>query len=127
MREEELLTVVDWTEPTPLPFAPSSVLGIVSIHGRMFTVVDIAVLLETSSAPQSRRLILALRGDEQLAIAVEKADQILELEIEKSTSETNSSLILGTFISNGRTGSVLEVDNLFAGVIRGRERRQRRF
>lgn len=127
MREEELLTVVDWTEPTPLPFAPSSVMGIVSIHGRMFTVVDIAVLLETSSAPQSRRLILALRGDEQLAIAVEKADQILELEIEKSTSETNSSLILGTFISNGRTGSVLEVDNLFAGVIRGRERRQRRF
>ena len=127
MREEEVLTVADWTEPTPLPFAPSCVLGIVSIHGRMFTVVDIDVLLETSSTLKSRRFVLALRGDEQLAIAVEKADQIIEADIEDKRPETNSSLIRGSFRVNGRAGLLLEVDNLFAGVIRGRERRQRRF
>lgn len=86
----------------------------------MFTVIDLEVLLESSNTFKDRRLILALRGDEQLA----KADQILESEVEGKIPGTNSSLIPGSFSVNGRTGSLLEVDNLFAGVIRGRERRQ---
>ena len=127
MREEEVLTVADWTEPTPLPFAPSSVLGIVSIHGRMFTVVDIDVLLEIDSTIENPRFILALRGDEQLAIAANNADQVFESDVEDKTPGSNSNLVRGTVSVNGRTVSLLEVENLFAGVIRGRERRQRRF
>ena len=127
MREEEVLTVADWTEPTPLPFAPSSVLGIVSIHGRMFTVVDIDVLLEIDSTIENPRFILALRGDEQLAIAANNADQVVESDVEDKTPGSTSNLVRGTVSVNGRTVSLLEVENLFAGVIRGRERRQRRF
>lgn len=127
VREEEVLTVADWTEPTPLPFAPSSVLGIVSIHGRMFTVVDIDVLLEIDSTIENPRFILALRGDEQLAIAANNADQVVESDVEDKTPGSNSNLVRGTVSVNGRTVSLLEVENLFAGVIRGRERRQRRF
>jgi chemotaxis signal transduction protein len=127
VREEEVLTVADWTEPTPLPFAPSSVLGIASIHGRMFTVVDMDVLLETESTIEKPGFILALRGDEQLAIAAKNADQIVESDVEVETQESTSNLVRGTFSVNGRTASLLEVENLFAGVIRGRERRQRRF
>jgi chemotaxis signal transduction protein len=127
VREEEVLTVADWTEPTPLPFAPSSVLGIVSIQGRMFTVVDIDVLLESDSTTENLRFIMALRGDEQLAIAANNADQIVESEAEDKSQESNSNLVRGRFIVNGRNVSFLEVENLFAGVIRGRERRQRRF
>lgn len=127
MREEEVLTVADWTEPTPLPFAPSSVLGLVSIHGRMFTVVDIDVLLEIDSTIENPRFILALRGDEQLAIAANNADQVVESDVEDKRPGSNSNLVRGTVSVNGRTVSLLEVENLFAGVIRGRERRQRRF
>jgi len=127
MREEEVLTVADWTEPTPLPFAPSSVLGIVSIHGRMFTVLDLDVLLESDSTTENPRFIMALCGDEQLAIAANNADQIVESEAEDKSQESNSNLVRGKFSVNGRTVSLLEVENLFAGVIRGRERRQRRF
>jgi purine-binding chemotaxis protein CheW len=127
VREEEVLTVADWTEPTPLPFAPSSVLGIVSIQGRMFTVVDIDVLLESDSTTENPRFIMALRGDEQLAIAANNADQIVESEAEDKSQESNSNLVRGKFSVNGRTVLFLEVENLFAGVIRGRERRQRRF
>jgi len=129
VREEDVLTVADWTEPARLPFAPASVLGIVSIQGRMFTVVDIDVLLETHthSTRENPGFILALRGDEQLAIAAYNADQIVECGVEDLTQESNSGLIRGTFSLNGRTVSLLEVENLFAGIIRGRERRQRRF
>lgn len=127
VREEEVLTVAAWTEPTPLPFAPSSVLGIVSIHGRMFTVVDIDVVLEADSRIENPTFILALRGDEQLAIAANNADQIVESDVEDKTQESISNLVCGAFSVNGRTVSLLEVENLFAGVIRGRERRQRRF
>ena len=41
------------------------------MHGRMFTVVDAAVLLERNGATQSRSIV-ALRGDEQLALAVDE-------------------------------------------------------
>jgi purine-binding chemotaxis protein CheW len=125
VREEEVLTVADWTEPTLLPFAPSSVLGIVSIDGRMFTVLDIDVLLESDRTTENPRFIMALRGDEQLAIAANNADQIVESDDEDKSLESSSNLVCGKLSVNGRTVSLLEVENLFAGVIRGRERRQR--
>ncbi len=69
--DEMILAISDWIEPAPLPFAPPSVLGIVSMHGRMFTVVDAAVLL-ARKAQHRVRSIVALRGDEQLALAIDE-------------------------------------------------------
>ena len=128
MREEDVLTVTDWTAPTPLPFAPSSVLGVVSVHGRMFTVVDLEALMDSDGTNgENHRCILALRGDEQLALAANKADQVLETNVGVGDTQENQHLIRGTINVDGKTISILDVENLFAGVIRGRERRQRRF
>ena len=82
--------------------------------------------LQADRTPENPKFIMALRGDEQLAMAANNADQIVESDVEDRTQESNSNLVRGTFGVNGKTASLLEVENLFAGVIRGRERRRRR-
>jgi len=123
--DEMILEISDWTEPAPLPFAPPSVLGIVSLQGRMFTVVDAAVLLARKAATQ-RRSIVALRGDEQLALAVDESLEVISINPDDVVNETDRELIQGTLRLNGKQVLLLEIDSLFAGIIRGRERRRRR-
>ena len=71
---DEIATVATWREPTPLPHAPNSVLGVVSIQGRMLTVLDLATLpgRESESPAATVQHLIALRGDEQLALAVDE-------------------------------------------------------
>src|SRR5437763_4380384 len=68
--------VAEALRPTPLPHAPRAVLGVVCVRGRMRTVLDPLALVgdneETEAATASKPLIIiALRGDEQLALAAE--------------------------------------------------------
>jgi len=123
LREDSVLKVIDWSAPTPLPFAPNTVVGIVSVQGRMFTVVDLRVLLE---APQQEgKQIIALRGAEQLALAVDESKSVIGVEgvLER---DGPSELFEGKVLVDGNEVSLLNPDALFAGVIRGRERRRRR-
>jgi chemotaxis signal transduction protein len=100
--EDDVFTVSDWREPTPLPFAPDAVLGIVAIEGRMFTVLDIAKHLAAEpTGPPTQ--IVALRGPEQLALAVDDS------EIAQSEAE------------------LLDLRSLFSTVMKGQERRRRNF
>jgi len=123
--DEMILEISDWTEPAPLPFAPPSVLGIVSLQGRMFTVVDAAVLLARKAATQGRSIV-ALRGDEQLALAVDESLEVISINPDDVVNETDRELIQGTLRLNGKQVLLLDIDSLFAGIIRGRERRRRR-
>ena len=123
--DEMILEISYWTEPAPLPFAPPSVLGIVSLQGRMFTVVDAAVLLARKAATQNRSIV-ALRGDEQLALAVDESLEVISINPDDVVNETDRELIQGTLRLNGKQVLLLEIDSLFAGIIRGRERRRRR-
>jgi len=120
-----ILEISDWTEPAPLPFAPPSVLGIVSLQGRMFTVVDAAVLLARKAATQGRSIV-AIRGDEQLALAVDESLEVISINPDDVVNETDRELIQGTLRLNGKQVLLLDIDSLFAGIIRGRERRRRR-
>jgi len=123
--DEMILEISYWTEPAPLPFAPPSVLGIVSLQGRMFTVVDAAVLLARKAATQGRSIV-ALRGDEQLALAVDESLEVISINPDDVVNETDRELIQGTLRLNGKQVLLLDIDSLFAGIIRGRERRRRR-
>ena len=115
------MSVAQWIEPTPLPFAPESVLGIVSIQGRMFTVIDLGRLTQQPVTEPSE-FIVALRGDEQLALAVSEATEVADLPVEQNV---NSKLLRPTLGPNNREVSLLNKNMLFASVLRGRERRQR--
>ena len=103
--EDDVFTVAQWCEPTPLPFAPDSVLGIVAIESRMFTVLEMGNHLGVGPSSQ-RSQIVALRGDEHLALAVDNS------EIEPDDAEQTV---------------LLDLSNLFATVMKGQERRRRSF
>ena len=128
--EDEIATVAEWRKPTPLPHAPAAVLGVVSIQGRMLTVMDPWVLLgETkSSAAYSPTHIVALHGDEQLALATECAEETVEIskdDIQAPAQKTTA--VFGLVRQGDQEIYVLQVKELFPAAIKGRERRRRRF
>src|SRR5258708_7678616 len=82
---DEISAIVSWREPTSLPHAPTSVLGVVSIQGRMLTVLDLATLpvheaqSTNDGLSKTREHIIALRGAEQLALAIETLGEVIQL------------------------------------------------
>ena len=121
--------------PVALPNSPAAVLGVVCVRGRMLTVLDpIAILTgETFNWPASLPCLLALRGDEQLALAAESCRDTITIAASdiQPLSLTNDdgleSAALGVARYAGEEIIVLRMDNLFAAAVRRKERRRRRF
>lgn len=135
---EQISAIVEWQEPAPLPHAPSSVLGVVSIQGRMLTVLDLAKLAsgEAVLADTPRKFLkhlIALRGDEQLALAIEAPGKVVKLTSNESMTdsitkeETVTTPVLGILQREGAEIRILNLKGLFPAAIQGRQRRQRRF
>jgi chemotaxis signal transduction protein len=131
---EEIAAVVTWREPVPLPDTPKSVLGVVSIQGRMLTVLDLAILpmREANSIDAPREApgyIIALRGDEQLALAVEAMGETIDFADSdfSGQGETAGKLISRVLHCEGAEINILNLKELFPTAIQGRERRRRRF
>jgi chemotaxis signal transduction protein len=128
---EEVITIAEWREPAVLPHAPAAILGIVSIHGRMLTVLDLSQLLELRQRSDGLSHILALRGDEQLALAIGAPGETIELGDANgdfaTTKEGNSNLITAVINHNDAEIKILNIQALFSTAIQGRERRRRRF
>lgn len=129
--ESEIASMAEWREPTPLPHAPESVLGVVSIQGRMLTVLDLAALAgsETEADHGSYRHILALRGDEQLALAVSDLGETIEFSSSDYVvaKENEQRFVLGVLRGAEAQFKILNVTELFPAALQGRERRRRRF
>jgi len=128
--ESEISAVEKWRKPTPLPHGPESILGVVSIQGRMLTVLDLATLpgikADTRNGPPQH--IIALRGDEQLALAVDELGKTIETgATEFESGQRAEKCLLGVLNESGAEINVINVKELFPRAIQGRERRQRRF
>jgi hypothetical protein len=93
----------------------------------MLTVLDPATLLEASDNGDSPNgFIVALRGDEQLALAASsKSDEVVSGA--EMVSDGTGPAVLGVIKHNEESFRVLDVKHLFRLAIRGRERRQRQF
>jgi chemotaxis signal transduction protein len=128
---DDVLTIAEWREPAMLPHAPASVLGVVSIHGRMLTVLDLSLLLEQPQRSKDPSHILALRSDEQLALAIDAPGETIKLGngdcAFAAATEANGQLISSVIKRNGAEIKILNVKELFPTAIQGRERRRRRF
>jgi len=129
---DEVETVTDWRAPMPLPNAPASILGVVSLRGRMLTVLDPLALLGEevnghTNAPPS--FIIALRGDEQLALAADSVDSAIEAdmeEVEPSDKNETGTVVRGIAHIEQDSITVLETKELFDAAMRGAERRRQR-
>jgi chemotaxis signal transduction protein len=130
---DEVMSITEWREPAVLPHAPATVLGVVSIHGRIFTVLDLLQLLESQQRADSPSHILALSGEEQLALAIGTPGETMENSIpdadgdSETLPEGNGKLIYGVINRNGYEIRILNVKEFFSAAIQGRERRRRRF
>jgi len=127
--EEQVIAVNEWSEPTPLPFSPDAVLGIVCVEGRMFTVLDIGGLLGTAAISARRPFIVALRGDEQFALAADSWETPMKVSSSDiETIEESSSRLICRIVKLGdQQVPLLETSKLFSEVIQGHDRRRRRF
>ena len=128
---DAVTAIVEWREPTPLPRAPESVLGIVNIQGHMLTVLDVAALIghESGSSDARTQHLIALRGDEQLALAIDSLGETIEITPDdfQAKRDTDEPLVLGVLHREGADINILNSKELFSTAIQGRERRRRRF
>jgi purine-binding chemotaxis protein CheW len=139
---DEIAAIVVWRQLTPLPHAPKAVLGVVSVQGRMLTVLDLASLSgveatqfdepnDASGAAASNALssLVALRGDEQLALAVAQVDESIVVDNGEFGAQVENAgrLILGVLQRDGARIKILNLRELFPAAIQGRQRRRRRF
>lgn len=118
--------------PAPLPFAPPGVLGLMVVRGRMRTLIDPLRLLaradETDAQPPADappRLAVVLRGDEQLALAVERVERVVEIPRRDIVlSDPPLDFARGHVTHGDATVLVLDPARIFEAVMRGHERRR---
>jgi chemotaxis signal transduction protein len=119
VRAEEVEGVAEAAEPVPLPHAPAAVLGVVSVRGRMYTLLDTAALFPApgpnadahAAAPRALRprFAVALRGDEQLALAADEVEGPRDADA-----------------AGAAPSHVLDPTRLFDAAMQGTERRRQR-
>jgi chemotaxis signal transduction protein len=133
---EETDGVAEGLTPAPLPDAPAAVLGVVSVRGRMRTLLHPPALFTQSHALEGARedataaaprFVVALRGDEQLALAADAVEGIITVNAESlSASDTHEPPLLATLEHEGRRLQLLDTSRLFDAAMRGTERRRPR-
>lgn len=127
--EDEISTIEKWRQPTQLPQAPRAVLGVVAIQGRILTTLDPVALINANSENDNseRHQIVALRGDDQVALAFEDQGEVLELATKdiQQPAHPDGGAVLGTFRNQGQFVYLLDINALFPAAIKGHERRRR--
>jgi len=130
---EEVEGTADAKYVAALPHAPPAVLGILSVRGRMLTALDPVALLtgERLIWPAEVPCVVALRGDEQLALAAESFGStitIFDTDIEAITGTNwDTRAVAGILRYGGAEIRILSVPRLFAAAFQRTERRRRRF
>jgi chemotaxis signal transduction protein len=131
---EETDGVAEGLTPAPLPRAPASVLGVVSVRGRMRTLLyPPALFADTQSHARedsdvdAPRFVVALRGDEQLALAADAVEGVVTINADSlSLSDAEDSPLHATLEHEGRRVQILDASRLFDAAMRGTERRRPR-
>jgi chemotaxis signal transduction protein len=137
---EEVEATAEGLKATPLPRAPEAVCGVVSLRGRVRTALDPLRLIAAPDAKEGTeavstdanernapRLFVALKGDDQLALACDGAEDEIEIARGKLTPHADArSPALGTFEHRGRTVTLLDPARLFDAAMQGTDRRRKR-
>ena len=127
--------VAEGLTPAPLPHAPTPVLGVVSVRGRMRTLLYTPALVADAQTRASvegedanmPRFVVALRGDEQLALAADSIEGVVSVYADSlKPSDAEDSPLAATLEHEGRRVQLLDPARLFDAAMRGTERRRTR-
>lgn len=130
---DETDSVTRLTRVTPLPFAPPAVLGVVAVRGRMRTVIDPVPFLPRAEgqthSPEAEddgpRLAVVLKGDEQLALAVERVHTVVDVRTDAIRPPgEGADFARGLVRHEDSEVVILDPARLFEAATRGTERRR---
>jgi len=129
---EEVEGTADSKYVAPLPHAPAAVLGVLCVRGRMLTTLDPVALLTGKRLiwPSTLPCVVALRGDEQLALAAESFGNTITVsdsDIEIRADSSRRDAVAGISRHGGEEIRILSVPDLFFAAFQRQERRRRRF
>ncbi len=130
---EEVEGTADSKHVAALPHSPPAVLGVLCVRGRMLTALDPVALMtgERLTWPREVPCVVALRGDEQLAIAAESFGStitIFDNDIEAIVDNgQDARAVTGILRYGGAEIRILSAPKLFAAAFQRTERRRRRF
>ncbi len=133
--EDQVEGTAEGKRPARLPHSPPSVLGIVCVRGRMLTTLDPVALIgdEPATWPNELPLVIALRGDEQLALAADSLRETVTISeadiepVEANQPEQVDAVLIGVARYGGEKLTILNANSLFAAAFQRPERRRRRF
>lgn len=120
-------SIIHYQDPTPVPYAPESMSGVINLRGRIVPVVDLATRFElppSERGPQSRIVIAQLDG-QLIGLVVDAATEVLNLDPsstepppEALASPAMREAILGVARVDDRLIVLLKVDNVVPSVDR---------
>jgi chemotaxis signal transduction protein len=121
--------------PAPLPHAPAAILGVVYARGRVLTLIDPLIIAGDGASPRAQPFsaLIALRGDEQLALAADSISETItisysDIEPPSDAADTEPiSAIAGILRHGGKKISILDPARLFDAAVQRKDRRRRRF
>ena len=139
VRASDVAGTAERKVPARLPLAPAAVLGVISVRGRVLTVLD-PLAFVNAQEPEAQATIpfvVILKGDEQLALAADRREESIEVNPDRirPTSEVLASAqsleqvdspILGAVQNNEASIVVLDPAKIFAAAMGKLDRRRRR-
>ncbi|HVF55147.1 MAG TPA: chemotaxis protein CheW [Pyrinomonadaceae bacterium] len=130
---DEADNVTEGLTATPLPHAPPAVLGVVCVRGRMRTVLDPCGLVGENfqaagdERDSLRRFFVSLRGDEQLALSVERVERIVEVADDSIEAPgVSTGAVRGVLAQDDSFVTVLDPARMFEAAMQGTDRRRQR-
>jgi chemotaxis signal transduction protein len=111
---EEVLEIAELGQVTPVPGAPSGVLGVRNLRGQVIPVIDLATMLGLSSDDGNERIVVAEDSGRRAALAVTATVDVGELGA--ATEEVESSYLSGAILVDGALVGIVDVPAVLAAV-----------
>jgi chemotaxis signal transduction protein len=114
----EHVTEVDHVgEVTAVAGTSPAVVGVRNLRGTIIPVFRLATLLGLPSTEGGSRMVITEHGGMSAALAVDRVTDVGGLP--EATEETGSDLLAGAAIDGGRLVGVVDVERLFASLVKG--------
>jgi len=109
-----VLEIAEFGQVTPVPGAPSGVLGVRNLRGQVIPVIDLATMLGLAPDAESERIVVADDGSRRAALAVTATMDVGELGA--ATEEVESPYLSGAVLVDGALVGIVDVEALLAAV-----------
>jgi chemotaxis signal transduction protein len=108
--------IADLLPEYPIPGAPRFLRGVVNVHGKIVTVLDLSLYVGTGPVHQGSNLILLSLPDTSLAVLVEQTGRMILADEIVSTEAAEEEFETETFIlADGRAG-LLALEQLVTSI-----------